>query len=361
MRNSFDEFDEFDEFKETVIEILNNNESYSLATKKHEDHIHKILEMESMVIKDFVEIKYSRRPHLLKSYNESGISPLIVIDDKKTSLGVIGEMSVYYNGKKADALYSCDLRISKNAPLKFRLKFRDIYLSVIKKMPVPCFTVVLKDNIRAIKALASEKKGIFYNPLFEYTSRSLLVLPTIKLLKKNHFDKKYSIEVANIESLAYLENKFKLSSFAHPITLDKNSYVIKEAGKIKGFFSTKRPKYKNLFINSNSMLVSLWIFIIKIFFGHNFNKKIPWHYIANLIIDDDMDQRFVLNYIMRYLHDNKKLKYGEIILICHPTNQKFIPNCLCPEFLTTGIFFKVSDKKEVFADNKPFYINPLYL
>lgn len=327
----------------------------------NEERIHQILESEAMDISGFVKLSYSRRPSLQHSYSEAGKVPYILVNKEHTFLGVISEIQASWLGKKEKLYYSSDLRITPKASWKVRKEFREIYSKIIKQLPRPCLTVILKKNIKAMLAFSKRNTGIIYDPLYEYTTRSFLILPTLKLMKMSSFDKLYRIEKGNTESHDYISKKVASSLFAHSSAPESRHYVIKKNEIIKGVFSLRRPKHQSFLISPQSKSSNLWFKLAKKFFKRDFSKKMSWVYLTNLILDDDMPKSLTLESITCFLYKTNQIKTGDVFLICHPKDGSIKMSCLCPQFLTDATIFEVASKANKYEEQKNCYLDPIQL
>ncbi len=340
--------------------VLSNYEEYHIATENEYEDIHNILENEAMDLSGFVKLKYTRKPDLYGSYVESGQLPAIITDEQKRFLGVVSEVSIRKYGHSQKSYYTSDLRIAKSAGMRTRAKFREAYLEVLKMLPGECYTVVLKDNEKAIKAL-TRNKDLYYHKVYEYTSRSILVLPSLGFITLNKEVRDLKIEPANSLAFSYINDKIKFSEFSHSVDFSDNEYVIKNSDQIVGYFSMKKPQSRNLFVEPSNPRINLWLRAIKLLLSYDYREKIPWNYMTNFIIDDDLNKAEVLKMILKFLYKKGQIKKGELFLMCHGHDEKLSLKLPTPQFKTNGCLFKVSQKSEFKELTGPIYLNPLYL
>ncbi len=346
------------------IHLINNSlgsyTEYHIANENEYDDIHHILENEAMELQGFVKLKYTRKPDLFGSYLESGQIPAIITDEDKKFLGVVSEVDVKKFGQSQKAYYTSDLRIAKSAGIRTRAKFRQAYLEVLKNLPGECYTVVLKDNEKAIKAL-TRSKDLFYHKVYEYTSHSILGLPSLGYMRTSKSLLNFTIEKADSNAYQYIKDKLQFSEFSHGVNYSDHEFVIKSSGRIVGYFSLKKPTSRNLFVEPENSRVGVWLKAIKLLFKHDYKKKIPWTYITNFIVDSDIDKSELYRFVLKYLYQNKYFKSGELILTCHGASEEVDLRLPVPVFSTNGCLFKVSANQSFKEFDGPVYLNPLYL
>lgn len=346
-------------------DLLTGYPEFLIAKEEDETIIQNIMESQSMNLHNLAFISYSRRPSLKMSFQESSITPLILMDREKKTMGVIGEKDLYINGKKESSYYTSDLRIDSKSSSRVKLKFRSFYLDLIKKMQKPCFTAILKANEKALQALASEKKGIYYNPVHHYTARTLLVMPSLKFTKKTLLSKKYSIQEENYEQKdikSFIDKKISNSELAHPVDPSHQCFTIRDHQlAIKGVFGLKKPNYRSLFIKPNSFAVNFWMKTIHTLFGLDYTKKVPWHYITYLMFEDELKGKELLKYLTQYLYQKRIIKNGELLLISHPKKSNLSLEIATPQFIVEGILYRVEDQKQESEIQGDVYLNPLFL
>ena len=336
---------------------LEHNTDFYIAKKEEYNDIHDLLEGEAMDLSGDVKLKYSRRPDLFTSYLESGQIPAIITDTKKKFLGVVSEMLIHRYGQSSKIYYTSDLRISKQAGMRTRANFRKAYLEVLKTLPNECYTVVLKDNEKAIQALTRNQSDLFYNKVYEYLSRSILILPTLSLLK----EPKNSYEISEGSDDLFSRNLESKSSFSHRIGDNDKIFIIKEKGRTIAQFSICRPILRSLFIEAQSKRKKFWLKAVKTFFNHDYERKIPWVYLTSLYLDPAQNKELVIKKIIKYLYSNNELRTGELFLLCHGTREQFNLKLPLPQFLTYGNLYKVSDSNYCEELVGPIHLNPLSL
>ena len=343
------------------ISLVNNGlksfKEFYVANEDDYQDIHHLLENESMELSDYVRLKYTRRPDLFGSYLESGQIPAIITDKEKKFLGVVSETSIMQYGESRKVYYTSDLRISKSAGLRTRANFRKAYLEVLAELPHDCYTVVLKDNERAIKALTRGQSDLYYHKVYEYVSRAIVVLPTFRLIKVR--SDKFDIYEENNHS--YVKEKIEKSAFANIVNEEDTVFCIRKVGKVVGQFSISRPDKRSLFVESKSTKVSFWLKALRMIFGHEYERKIPWCYITSLYLDEDLNKSEVIEYICRYLYLKNYISSGELLLLCHGAKESINPHLYAPEFLTRGNLYKVSSCNYATEFGGEVYLNPIAL
>ena len=105
----------------------------------------------------------------------------------------------------------------------------------------------------------------------------------------------------------------------------------------------------------------MWIKLANIIFSHNYDKKIPWVYLTSFIISDDLDKSECMEAILSFLLKSGFINSGEIFLFCHDKKIEIKPKTFGPNFLTEGIFYKVSLNKHCEKFENSVYLNPICL
>lgn len=334
---------------------------YEFLQEKDFNKVQSIMESEAMELSGIVKIKYSRRPDLIKSFVESKQNPLIIVDESVHSMAVLSQINCNYEGMEQTCFYSSDLRIASKSSLRFKVQFRTFYLNIIKEIPNTCFTAILKQNSKAIDTLSQGKGGLFYNPLVEYLSRSIFILPTILLLRPRELEQNYNIISSDDRREEYLQRKLEAVYFAHEVARDDESFLIMRDDKVKGYFSIKRPQYRSLLVEIQSKILRFGLNLLGKLFKKNYSQKIPWVYLTNLYIDDDISKDEILSFILKYLYTKKIITDGEVFLICSDIKNQYKLKGAFPQVKISGIFFDVSgEKKEEYPDEE-FHLNPLFL
>ncbi len=336
---------------------LENNSDFYIAKEDEYNDIHDLLETESMDLSGDVKLKYSRRPDLFSSYLESGQIPAIITDEKKKFLGVVSEMDISRFGECSKIYYTSDLRISKQAGMRTRANFRKAYLEVLKTLPNDCFTVVLKDNEKAIQALTRNQSDLYYNKVYEYLSRAILILPSINFLP----EPKHNLEIVEGSDDNFKSNLQSRSSFSNTVSKNDKSFIIKEKGKTVAQFSICRPALRSLFIEAQSKKKKFWLKAVKTLFSHDYERKIPWVYLTSLYLGPGQDKESVIKKIIKYLYSKKELNTGELFLLCHGAREQLRLRLPLPQFLTYGNLYKVSDCNYTEELVEPIHLNPLSL
>lgn len=341
-----------------ISDYLKEDPDFHLAEDREFEQLHRILEEEGMELKNFVDLKYSRRPSLVDSYLESMQIPAIVTDKKNHFLGVMSEMPIESFGKEEKVYYTSDLRVSKKAGIRTRMNFRKMYVNVLRQINADCFTVVLKDNQKAINALTKNKNDLHYSSVYEYKSRSILVLPSLKLASV----KTAGLEVENGRSVEFENSKKKNSPFSHSTCAEDDYFLIKREGKIVGSFSLSRPKNRSLRVEAKNGITRFWVGLANRLFSHNYEEKLPWLYMTSFYLNDDIDRADCVRLIVKSLYQRKFIRSGEIFLFCHDAKEALDLNLFSPEFNANGLLFRVSadspNQKEL---KGPVYLNPICL
>ncbi len=321
-----------------IAEYLSEDSHFHVANELEYDSLHKVIEEEMMELKKDVNIKYSRRPDLIESFLESQQVPAIITEAKNQFLAVINEMTINEYGEPKNIYYNSDLRVSKKAGIKVRINFRKTYANLIKEIDGDCFTVVLKDNQKAINALTKNKSDLFYHPVYEYTSRTLLVLPTFSFISS----KLKGVSIVEGRDQAYEKEKKKISAFSHNTT-DKDQYfLIHQNGKTVGSFSLARPVSRSLKVEVKNNYLRMCLKLANKIFSHDYEEKLPWVYMTSFYLDDEIDKAECLKVMLKYLYKNNKILAGEIFLFCHSAEKFLDLKIMTPEINTNGMLFRVT-------------------
>ena len=341
-----------------VSQYIEEEKDFHLASEAEYEALHQVLEEEGMELKNFLDLKYSRRPGLVESYLESMQVPAIVTDRKNNFLGVMSEMTIRSYEKEKDIFYTSDLRLSKGAGIRTRMNFRKMYVNVLRQIELECFTVVLKDNIKAINALTKNKFDLHYYPVYEYTSRSILVLPTFRFLSNSL----KGVRIQEGRDLEFESEKRALSCFSHDSSQEDEYFQLIEGQRTVASFSISRPKNRNLRVEAKTNSVRFWINFANKLFSHDYEQKLPWIYLTSLYIDPQLDRSECLKLIMKYLYKRGKIKKGEIFLFCHDAKEQVELKVMAPEFKVNGVLFRVTaDQPDTTELSGPIYLNPICL
>lgn len=321
-------------------------------SEKEMNLIHNLLESESMNLNNLVKLTYTRRPSLYKSFEESKLNPLLFINKDVTFFGAISETKYIIKGNEEECYYSSDLRVSQKADKKTKIYYRKMYLNVLKKMNRKCFTVVLKENVAALKALASHKEGLYYNPYFEYKASSILCLPTLSFLRS-----KFQHKEATRDEIDLAQRYIKEYEFSTQFVEDDNQhYIIKKNDKIIAFYSLKRSLYRSMKVKSLNKKVSITYKLANKFFKYK-EDKIPWVYISQLLIfDKSYNHQEITKDIIIKNYKNRNLKNGDLVLSCLGDKNQESPKLPTPIFETLGVMYKVDDQEKEYSQIN-FHLN----
>ncbi len=341
-------------------ERLQKTLNFSLHQSVNDVYAHEMFESTPMKLSNLAEIRFSRKPSLDKSFFESGLNPLMMVEKDYQAIGVIAEQSAYLSGQQENCYYTSDLRMKSGTPLKIFKEFLAIYSETIQQIKKSCFTVILKDNLRAMKVLTGRLKGLKYWPIYEYESKSILVLPTIKLLSKN---KKLSVSLSNDKKKLeiYISKHYKKNYFSHPVDLNNDNYIFTENGEIKGTFSIGEPNNRKMQVKSLSKRVSTLLALATFFTGHRYKETIPWKYVTNFMVDDELINNKLLSTLLKFLYSKKIIKSGDLLLFCHDVGQYQNFSYLGPVISTNGFLFEINNGESEIPPNQQCSINPMSL
>ncbi|MCB0411578.1 MAG: hypothetical protein KDD22_03585 [Bdellovibrionales bacterium] len=340
--------------------VLENLEQYQEATPKEHEVVQSILESEPMDLSGLAELKYSRRPNLIQSYRESGQNPFVITDRNLAFVGVVSQMQAFVKGVLQTIYYTSDLRFAKESGVRAKMHFRNLYSEILKSLPSLCFTSVLDQNEKALAALTSKKKGIFYHPVHSYQIRSLLILPTLKWFKQKR--RNFQFIEGHPAAPDYLLKKFSDARFAHKVDLSQRYWGIARNGQMVGLFSIHQPEFRSIQVRSKSRFISLWMRAARWAFRKDYSEKIPWKYLTHFYLDDFYDKGPVLREILQFAYAHNILEAGDLFLVCHNKDDKVDLNgVFCPQFLTSGTLYEVNQSETPSIEKGRYYLNPLYL
>jgi len=340
-----------------VSEAISGDEDFHVAQEKEYSSLHNLLESEVMQLGDLANLRYTRRPDLLASYFESLQLPGIITDSQNQFIAAINKTKIIRDGIFQDVYYASDLRISKDASLRIKARFRKSYQALIQELNGEVYTAVLKENQAAIKAFSSKKHQLFYHPVYEYVSRSILVLPTLRMLKSRY----QHIKIKQGRDEVYEARKQKTCSFCH-LTGEWDSYFqLKIEGKTIGAFTIARPKNRSLLVEPKRRSTNWWLKLAKFFFNFDYSEKLPWVYLTSLYIDPDFDKSEMMKLIIKYLYQQKIINSGELLLLCHGQTEQITLRLPTPQVVTNGILFLVSTQEQFSSLDGEVHINPICL
>jgi hypothetical protein len=357
-------------FHQDVSNCLSDYTAFKILEPDLQEEAFCLLEEEQMKlqgksVQGAMSITYSRRPDLFDSFRESQQKPFLLSGEDNSFFCAINSMDIYSFGEKESVLYTSDLRLSSKATIAIKKGFRPLYKRVISCMDRSCYTVVLKENQRAIKALTRGKGSFFYNEYCPYFSISMVVSPILYLKSLLQKQKKINKEICfeNIKSLPseFLNKELKKYQFCHEINLDDENFVAKHNGTIIGFFGIKRPLKRSLYVKGDSLLFQMQMKLIKLFTGHNYQKKMPWVYLTNRIIDSSYNEKEILEVFITYLYNQKKLRNGELLLMCFIQKKIKKLNLMSLQVITEAMLYEVSLQNTKHELNGKIYLNPLCL
>lgn len=349
-----------EQFENDIFHLLEKTPLFKISPRKDEESLHGLLESRGMKIGRNIDLCYSRRPNLWKSFEESRQRPLFFSDEMSEQfMAVLSETTCYYKKEKAITYYNSDLRVKKGAPLTLTKSYRDVYRSLIDLIPnsSPCVAAVMDDNHKAIRALTSAKNPFVYNKMFGYEARSIIVLPSIKLSRPSGLENLEVRKVCKSDQLErFLENYLKECDFSNDILESRykqdaeDEFVIKRDEKILGYFSFYRPRYRCLIVKSSSLWLRFILLMIKLFSGENLAKKVPWVYLSSLVLLDELEGREeVLSAIIQKGFQEKRISYGDVVLMTLPHGKapklKGSTFLRCPVFINNIGLYRVESYK----------------
>ncbi len=339
-----------------VAESIKDETYFHTAVEKDFEHLHNLLESETMELGGFANLRYSRRPDLVSSYFESLQNPGIITDKANHFYGAINQIEILQYGKATLQYYSSDLRFSKSVELRVKASFRKMYFKVIAGLDRDCFTAVLKDNAAALKALTGKNSNFFYHKLHEYSSHTILILPSLSFIKSNK-----DFDIVAGRDISFEQSQLKLSSFSHGTSSTDDYFLIKNKGNTIGSFSVTRPKCRKLLIQPKSRRARIWSKLANKMFGHDYEEKVPWVYMTSFYLEGSFSKGEALIAALKYLYREELICAGELLLYCSSQDGESFPKLPTPVFQTDGILFKVSLEDSFEALKGPVYLNPICL
>lgn len=358
-------------FQNDIQAIIDEYPNYKVVDRSDEEIAHQILESQGMQLLHNLSLSYSRRPDLWKSFSDSNQKALVFFErESHCAIAALSESEIYYNQKKITTYYSSDLRLTPKASMRVRKEFREVYQKFILAIPpeAVCTTAILKDNIRAMNTFTKGTNSLFYNEVFEYLIRTIVVMPTIFFNKKpalagykvlqlsQHPNREEELIhfIGSFQKTADFSNDI-LSSRARKETRDE--FIIEKEGKIAGYFSLVRPVSRSIYVKTTSVWIKTLLKMLSIFSRSNLTEKLPWVYLTSLVLSEDLQKEpHVISRVIMELRRFNRLKTGELLLLTHPKtgaythekeNSAFILKC--PQILNTGVIFQVETHK---ADRK---------
>jgi hypothetical protein len=367
-------------FQNKIENIVALYPQFKIVEKSDEETAHQILESQGMQLLKDLRLTYSRRPNLWKSFSDSNQAALVFYEkDLKSTIAAFSEGEAFYNQRKITNYYSSDLRMTPKATIKIRKDFREVYQQFIAELPVDaiCTTAILKDNIKAMNAFTRGATTLFYNVMFEYFIRTIVVLPTIYFNKKS---KLHGYSVTKItessETVSGLKNflesyqtKAQFSNDLVKSRLNKagaDEFIILKDEKIVGYFSLFRPTSRSIYVQTSSVWIKALLKLLSLFSNSDLTKKLPWVYLTSLVLSDELKKEAnLITYVIQQLLKFKALKSGELLLLIHPKDQNFGSESIdsrfllkCPQVINTGVMFRVESKKEDRSVNGSVHIDP---
>ena len=351
-------------YQNKITEIVSNYPQFKIVEKSDEHNAHTILEGQGMQLMKNMQLTYSRRPDLWKSFSDSNQKALIFYEkDLNTTIAAFSESESFYRRSKILNYYSSDLRMTPKATMKIRKDFREVYLRMISELPENsiCSTAILKDNLKAMNAFTRGSTSLFYNVLFEYIIRTVVILPTIYFNKRIQLKDYQSVELTSDraeELKTFLENKQSKADFSNDLIASRankqnaSEFIILKDNKIQGYFALHRPTSRSIYVKTTSKWIKFLLKLLSIFSATDLSIKLPWVYLTALVLNEELyREEKLISYVIQQLFYSKSLKSGELLLMLHPKNHEAegAQNkslLKCPQVINTGVFFRVESKKE---------------
>lgn len=351
-------------YQNKIAEIVALYPQFKIVDKSDESIAHEILEGQGMQLLKNLQLTYSRRPDLWKSFSDSNQKALVFYEkDMHTTIAAFSESEAFYNKTKILNYYSSDLRMTPKATMRIRKDFREVYLKLISELPESsmCTTAILKDNLKAMNAFTRGSTSLFYNVMFEYIIRTFVVLPTIYFNKKISLKDYQTVQLTSdkINELnLFLSSQQNNADFSNDLVASRanksqaQEFIILKDKKIEGYFALHRPQSRSIFVKTTSVWIKILLKILSVFSPTDLSVKLPWVYLTSLVVSDELKgQKKLISYVIQQLMDFKSLKIGELLLMLQPKTHESeaVGNkalLKCPQIINTGVFFRVESKKE---------------
>lgn len=367
-------------FQNKIEAIVGRYPHFKVVEKSDEHIAHEILESQGMQLLENLRLTYSRRPDLWKSFSDSNQRALVFYEkDNRTTIAAFSEGEAYYNHQLTENYYSSDLRMHPKAGIKIRKDFREVYQEFISELPANsiCTTAILKDNLKAMNAFTRGSSNLFYNQMFEYFIRTIVILPSI------FFNKRPKIKDHSIVALkdfpqkeeelkTFLSDYQKTAVFSNDIIKSREikenpeEFLIIKDDKICGFFAVLRPTSRSIYVQTTSAWIKILLKIMSVFSRTDLSEKLPWIYLTSLVLSPKLKQEDnIISTIIMELRRFKVLKTGELFLLLHSKMDVFTKEDLeskfilkCPQIVNTGVIFRVETQKHDRGLQGSIHIDP---
>lgn len=367
-------------YQNEIEKIISDYPNFKVVEKADESIAHEILESQGMQLLENLRLSYSRRPDLWKSFEDSNQRALIFFEHvQKTAIGAVSEGDCYYLKKPTTSYYTSDLRLSPKTSMRVRRDFREFYQKFINILPTDsiCTTAILKDNIKAMNAFTRGSSTMFYNEMFEYLIRTIVILPGIFF---NLRRKIKDYEVVQLENQPECEaelNRFihdfeNKADFSNNILKSRelkkskeDEFIILKDNKIEGYFSLLRPISRSIFVQTTSVWMRMMLKLLSLFSRSDLSEKLPWVYITSMVFSDELKSKSnLLSLIIMELRHSRRLKTGELLLMIHPKTGEYAKEkdsgfiLKCPQVISTGVIFRVEPEKHDRSLKGQVHIDP---
>ena len=354
-------------FQNKIEDIVGRYPHFKVVEKSDEHIAHEILESQGMQLLENLRLTYSRKPDLWKSFSDSNQRALVFYEkDNHTTIAAFSEGEAYYNHQLTENYYSSDLRMQPKAGIKIRKDFREVYQQFIAELPSGsiCTTAILKDNLKAMNAFTRGSSNLFYNQMFEYFIRTIVILPSIFFNKKSQI-KNHSI--VSLKDFPHKEEELKKflmdyqesAVFSNDIIKSREvktnpeEFLILKDDKIYGYFAVLRPTSRSIYVQTTSPWIKILLKVMSIFSQTDLSEKLPWIYLTSLVLSPELKHKSnILSTIIMELRRLKVLKIGELFLLLHSKTDEFTKEALksnfflkCPQIVNTGVIFRVETQK----------------
>jgi hypothetical protein len=250
--------------------------------------------------------------------------------------------------------------------MRIRRDFREVYQKLITALPEKsiCTTAILKDNIKAMNTFTRGSTTMFYNEMFEYLIRTIVILPGIFFNLRRKIKGHKVVQLENYperedELNRFIKNFEEKADFSNNILKSRvlkkskeDEFIILKNDKIEGYFSLLRPVSRSIFVQTTSVWIKMMLKLLSVFSKSDLSEKLPWVYVTSMVFSDELKSSpNLLSLIIMELLHSKRLKTGELLLMVHSKTGEFAKEktssfiLKCPQVINTGVIFRVETQK----------------
>lgn len=304
-----------------IAEILKNYPQFSLAKESDNEDILAFFHRHQMQTSG-LQIFYDRGDDFFSHLQTQGEQIFVFIyRNPKGELKGIGSVSVreqIVNGKKQRVLYLGDLRSETSREVS--QKWKELYsemmknINYIQEFGSPYnFTVIMHNNLRAIKALVKNQNKFDYVFLDNFQMNNVFC-------KIPFFYKKTSFEVHRLKAKEELKEFYNDVGIKYQLGLDYELFlkrfqaypslkvedvvVVKKGTELIGSCLLWHPSpQKKIILKNLPWYLKVFNLILSLItLAPKLNQELKINYLNDLIIKDGEDKSEVIQAIMQYLH-----------------------------------------------------------